>query len=181
MTSYFKLLIDLTEVKHLARSFNHRSTFLCNRLLLKLLNELHPVFEEGRYAGLGSPCTTEKQEICPFEIRTVMAVPFSQLRGFCSPFLALLKVLNPHLLLLCSAQLCPAVSVLALAQQQCGTICRGCNAGVSSLPVLRGVDQKRCCGLCDDFLCLCWTVPFCCNFSTKYSVAWACDFALAVS
>lgn len=63
---------------------------MCNWLLLKLLNELQPVFEEERYAGLESPYNTEKQGICPFE--TVMVVPFSHLRGLCSPFLALLSL-----------------------------------------------------------------------------------------
>lgn len=135
-----------------------------NRLLLKLLDELQPMFEEGRYVDLGSPCNTEKQGMCPFEIRTVMTVPFSHLRRFCSPFLAPLKVLNPHLVLLCSAQPCLAVSVLALAvwNHLQGLHCWGILTAYTG-----GVDQKRCCGLCDDFLCLCWTVPFCSKFSRK--------------
>lgn len=101
------------------------------------MNYIQCLKREGMQAW-GSPCNTEKQGICPSEFRTVMAVPSSQLRGICSPFLALLKVLSPHLLLLCSAQLCLAVSVLALAHQQSGTVCRGCIAGVSSLPTLWG-------------------------------------------
>lgn len=145
-----------------------------------MLNELHPVLGEGRYAGLGSPCNTEKQGTCPFEIRTVMAVPFSHLRGFCSHFLALLKALSPHLLLLCSAQLCPAVSVLAWhtssVEPSAGAALLGCPRCLHC-----GVGQSRRVIVAFVIIFFVSAVPFCSNFSTKYSVVWFCDFALAVS
>lgn len=105
---------------------------MCNRLLLNCLMNYNQYLKR-KGLGLGSPCNTEKQGICPFETRG---------QWWLNPFPAWEGVL---------------------------AACTG------------GVDQKKCCGLYDDFICLCWTVLFHSNFSTKYSVVWVCDFAQAVS
>lgn len=130
------------------------------------------MFEEGRYAGLGSPCTTEKLGICPFEEggpiqRAGDGCAFSHVRRFCSPSLALLKAVCARRVL--TFHCCPHLS-FALLSARWPWCTRGHTAGVYSLPVSGRVDQKRRYGLCDGLLCLCWTAPFCCNFSTKYSV-----------
>lgn len=140
-----------------------------------MLNKCHLVLEEGRYAGMGSPCKTENLGMCLFEEGGPIWRPSNGCAIFpCEEVLQPLpgssegaEVACAHLVLTFHGCPCPHFTLLALVLQWCQIVSSGCTAGVCSLPASGRVDQKRWCGLRDDLLCLCWAVSFCCNFYAK--------------
>lgn len=105
---------------------------MCNRLLLNCLMNYNQYLKREGMQAWAVPAILKSREYAhlkPEDSDGWILFPLERV-------LALLKVPSAHLLLLCSAQPCLAVCVPALAHQQCGTVCRGCTAGVSSLPAL---------------------------------------------
>jgi len=97
-----------------------------------------------------------------------MALPFSCVSRFCSPFLALVQVPRWRGLTESSSPSTTALAPALPCSLHAGPGVKP--AGVRSLPAAGRVGHKRPCGLHGDLLCFCWNVPYCCKFSTKYSV-----------
>lgn len=58
---------------------------MCNRLLPKLFNEWHPVFEEGMYAGLAVPAILKSREYAPLKSGQWCLYPFPNEEGSAAP------------------------------------------------------------------------------------------------